>query len=131
MSSWSWGRGRRGPGPDAARCGEIAPEELARRLEEGRPVALLDIREADERARARIAPLAGTTDVHIPLPELEGRVAEVIVEPGRPLVVYCHHGVRSRTAAVWLAARGLGEVLNLEGGIDAWSREIDPRVPRY
>jgi rhodanese-related sulfurtransferase len=48
-----------------------------------------------------------------------------------PLVVYCHHGIRSRNVAEWLAERGLIGILNLTGGIDAWSLEADPSVRRY
>ena len=53
------------------------------------------------------------------------------VGSGRPLIVYCHHGVRSLATARWLVAQGIPDVANLEGGIDAWSRTVDPAVPRY
>ena len=54
------------------------------------------------------------------LDELQAAVAR------GPLVVYCHHGVRSMAVAEWLAERGLAGILNLQGGIDAWSSEVDP-----
>jgi rhodanese-related sulfurtransferase len=50
---------------------------------------------------------------------------------GAPLVVYCHHGVRSKTVQLWLAERGVSGLLNLQGGIDAWSVQVDRDVPRY
>jgi rhodanese-related sulfurtransferase len=61
------------------------------------------------------------------LEDLRTRVREA----DAPVLVYCHHGVRSMHAAAWLAAQGLPGVANLSGGIDAYSREADPTVPRY
>lgn len=65
----------------------------------------------------------------IPLPELPARWQEL--EPGRPTVVHCHHGPRAVQAVQFLRTQGFDKVWNLTGGIDAWSREIDPSVPRY
>jgi rhodanese-related sulfurtransferase len=48
-----------------------------------------------------------------------------------PLVVYCHHGVRSMAVAEWIAQQQPGQILNLKGGIEAWSLEVDPTIPRY
>uniref|UniRef100_UPI00359FA028 rhodanese-like domain-containing protein n=1 Tax=Neisseria dentiae TaxID=194197 RepID=UPI00359FA028 len=48
-----------------------------------------------------------------------------------PIVVYCHHGVRSLHTAMYLADAGFDELYNLQGGIDAWSLQVDPAVPRY
>ena len=64
--------------------------------------------------------------------QLSARCEEIHTAAGTtPLVVYCHHGVRSMTVATWLAGRGVRGVLNLRGGIDAWSVEVDPAVRRY
>lgn len=102
----------------------LAPRELRRRLDDGEELQLLDVREADEWARCRIE---GST--WIPLGELSVRHVEL--DPDRPLVIVCHHGIRSAHAAIALTALGFDEVLNLTGGIDRWSREVDPAVARY
>lgn len=103
----------------------IAPEELARRMHaaDGRLV-LLDVREPDERETARIEP-----SIHIPMNEVPRRLAEIPRD--RELVVYCHSGTRSMMVAGYLEGQGIRPVGNLTGGIDAWSRKIDPTVPRY
>ena len=51
--------------------------------------------------------------------------------PGRPLVLMCHHGIRSMHAAMALAGRGHQDITNMTGGIDLWSEQVDPAVPRY
>ncbi len=71
-------------------------------------------------------------DVHIPLQQIPDKLDDLTASVGsRPLVVYCHHGVRSRMVADWLRAQKSWDVLNLEGGIDDWLRTVDPTVPRY
>jgi len=109
------------PGPH-----RIDARTLHERLARGDDLALLDVREPVER---RIASLPGSA--FIPLGQLPQRVAEV--ERGKDLVVYCHHGVRSAHAIAFLAQAGLdpARLWNLEGGIDAWSREVDATVPLY
>jgi rhodanese-related sulfurtransferase len=87
-------------------------------------VLLLDVREPDERETARIEP-----SLHIPMGELSDRIGEI--PKGRRLVVYCHHGTRSMMVGVYLAGQGFPDVENLSGGIDGWSRDVDPSVPRY
>lgn len=84
---------------------------------------LLDVRFKEEK---NIADIGGTL---IPLPELERRWRELPDDQG-PVVVYCHHGMRSMNATLFLKNKGV-EALSLAGGIDAWSREIDPSVPLY
>jgi adenylyltransferase/sulfurtransferase len=105
---------------------QITPPQLAEKLAAGEPVFLLDVRQPDEHAYAA---LPGST--LIPLGELPQRAGEVAPPPGALVVVYCHHGVRSLTGAVLLDRAGVGPVASLAGGIDAWSRLIDPSVPRY
>jgi rhodanese-related sulfurtransferase len=87
---------------------------------------LLDCREPSEHATARIA---GAT--LIPMKTIPQRLAEL--EPFRPgrIVVHCHHGGRSARVTTWLRQQGFNNVQNMTGGIDAWSLEIDPAVPRY
>lgn len=105
---------------------EISGRELAATLERGDPVYLIDVREPWEHA---LAALPGS--ILMPLGELEARVAELAPPAGALVVTYCHHGVRSLSASAFLARAGLGDVRSLAGGIDAWTREIDPTVPRY
>ncbi|OJW24589.1 MAG: hypothetical protein BGO49_05975 [Planctomycetales bacterium 71-10] len=108
---------------------ELDPRALRVRLDAGEAITLLDVREPDERAYAAIPAPA---DLFIPMREVPGRADEVREALARgPIVAYCHHGVRSMNVAAWLAANGLPGVLNLRGGIDAWSMVVDPAVPRY
>ncbi|HSG63749.1 MAG TPA: rhodanese-like domain-containing protein [Gammaproteobacteria bacterium] len=87
-------------------------------------VQLLDVREPAELA---IATLPNAT--HIPMLQVPLRLDEL--DPQRPIVVLCHSGGRSRQVAAFLLANGFERVYNLAGGIDAWSTDIDPSVPRY
>ena len=106
---------------------EIDPATLATRLAgppESRPV-LLDVRFPEENAYVA---LPGS--VLIPLPELDERAEELEAFRGRSIVVYCHHGVRSLDGTAYLRSRGL-EAVSLRGGIDLYSRAVDPRLPRY
>lgn len=84
---------------------------------------LLDVREAWE---VQTASLPDST--HIPMHQIAARCGEL--DAGREIVALCHHGSRSLQVAMFLERQGL-TVHNLTGGVDAWSREIDPRVPRY
>jgi len=105
---------------------QIRPETLAKKLEAGEPVYLLDVRETWEHEHCSIA-----NDVLIPLGELMDRVGEVEVPPDSTIVVYCHHGVRSLSGAAILEMNGFKDAYSLAGGIEAWSVLIDPKVPRY
>lgn len=105
---------------------EITPRDLAIQIENGHTIRLIDVRQTWE---YELAKLPGS--VLIPLNELPSRADEVALEPATRIVVYCHHGVRSLSAAAYLRRLGHADVLSLAGGIDAWSCEIDPGVPRY
>lgn len=101
----------------------LSPQQFQQHLlQDG--VVLLDVRLPEE---VEVASLSGA--VNIPLHELPARHAEL----GQPaaLAIYCHHGVRSQQAARFLERQGYPNVSHLEGGIDAWSSEIDPSVARY
>ena len=84
----------------------------------------LDVREPAEHAVARIE---GAT--LIPMREIPGRAGEL--DPEGEIVVFCHHGSRSAMVVDWLRRNGFSRAINLAGGIDAWSCEVDPSVPRY
>jgi rhodanese-related sulfurtransferase len=104
---------------------ELEPTEVARRLKESpADIVLLDVREEWERAEARIEP-----SLHIPMQEIAGRLGEL--PKGPTIVVYCHGGSRSAMVAGYLAGHGYPKTANLAGGIDAWSTDVDPDVPRY
>ena len=106
---------------------ELSPTEFAERWPDhadGGGVVLLDVREHDELATAAV-PGA----VHIPMREIPARLAEL--DAAKPLVVMCHSGGRSQRVAQFLKSQGFSNVFNLSGGIDAWSTQIDSRVPRY
>lgn len=90
----------------------------------GDTVQLLDVREPAELA---IASIPGC--VTIPMREIASRLPEL--DRDRPIVVMCHSGVRSRHVAAFLLANGFEQVFNLDGGIDAWSADVDPELPRY
>jgi sulfur-carrier protein adenylyltransferase/sulfurtransferase len=103
---------------------EIPPLELKRRQESGSPPRVIDVREPWEIA---IASLPGT--VNIPLSELPQRLGEL--DPKAETVVMCKAGGRSRHAAGFLQTRGFERIANLTGGIDAWTRDIDPTLQSY
>lgn len=89
---------------------------------------LLDVREPWEVAGAPLR-IAGTTAIDIPMMQIPLRLAEI--ERSRPVVCICHHGARSAQVVAFLQMQGFDRVYNLTGGIDAWSVDVDPRVPRY
>jgi rhodanese-related sulfurtransferase len=104
--------------------------ELQQRLERGEPIQLVDVREDQELAMARLPHAV----VHLPLSRSAEWMAslEERLDRERPVAVLCHAGVRSWNFACWLMQEhAYGDVWNLQGGIDAWSVEVDPEVPRY
>ena len=102
----------------------LTPKELAARVAAGEDLLLLDVREPGELAIARIEGACS-----IPMSALGPRLSEL--DPERPTVCICHHGIRSAHVAARLAELGFRELYNLAGGIDRWSLEIDPAVRRY
>jgi adenylyltransferase/sulfurtransferase len=110
--------------PDDETAEEITPKRLDARLREGDALTLIDVREPYEWAIARLP-----ESRLIPLSSLPRAVHSI--DRAAEVVVYCHHGARSAAAAEWLRDQGFGRVLNLVGGIDRWSLEVDPRMRRY
>ena len=105
-------------------AGTISPRELSSLLNNGEAITIIDVREPYEWnigriPTARLMPLGSMPD------------AAAAIDRNSDIVVYCHHGVRSDLAAQDLVEIGFRHVRNLIGGIDRWSREVDPRVPRY
>jgi len=104
----------------------LSPSTLRQWLDDQRPFLLLDCREQVEYDFARIE-----NSQLLPMSEIADRLDELNGYRDSPIVVYCHHGVRSLHVANWLIGNGFTQVHNLEGGIDRWSLEVDPQVPRY
>ena len=115
------------PAPDTPRHPwEISPAELAAALpSDDRPV-LLDCREAFE---VETATIAGS--LHVPMGDIPSRLGELEDHAESPVVVYYHHGVRSLQVVAFLREQGFDDVRSLAGGIDRWSMDVDPAVPRY
>src|SRR5687767_10490404 len=104
---------------------EIDVLSVKQMFDQGEKFMLLDCREPDEVAAARIE---GST--HIPMREIPGRVAELKADASSRIVVHCHHGGRSLRVTQFLRQQGLPSVQNMNGGIDAWSQQVDSSVPR-
>jgi len=102
----------------------LSAREAAARLSGSTPPRLIDVRTYGEYA---IAAIEGS--ILIPMNEIVERVDELA--PDEPLIIVCHHGVRSFRVAAWLVSTGFTHVANLSGGIEAWSLEVDNSVPRY
>ena len=103
----------------------ITPTELKARLARDKDFRLIDVREADEWAIARL-PQAEL----IPLSRFQQLTSQEL-SPDETIILYCHHGMRSAKAQGFLKAHGFSNVLNLTGGIDAWSLQVDPTMKRY
>lgn len=102
---------------------------LADQRATGAQPVLLDVREPWECERASVAQDGSFDLIALPMSEIaQGADA---IDRGRPVACLCHHGARSQRVAAYLAASGFATVVNVAGGIDAWSVEADPRVPRY
>jgi rhodanese-related sulfurtransferase len=104
---------------------EITVEAFSlRRQQPGAPL-LLDVREPWEYQTASIP-----DSLLMPMGEVSSR-AHTELDPDAPVVVMCHHGARSLSVAMWLRDQGFPNAQSLAGGIDAWSRTVDPNIPRY
>ena len=104
---------------------EMTAREVKDRLDRGEPLKLLDVREPFEHEQARIEGAELVPMRTVPK-HLEALRAEA-----RPIVVLCHHGMRSLQVVQWLRQQGIGDCTSMAGGIDAWSLEVDPTVGRY
>lgn len=103
---------------------EITPAQVKALLDAGTPLRLVDVREPEE---VEICRIEGAEP--IPMRSIPQHLNDL--EDGRPLIVFCHHGVRSLSVVEWLRRQGIEDCQSMSGGIDQWSREIDPKVPRY
>jgi sulfur-carrier protein adenylyltransferase/sulfurtransferase len=104
---------------------EITARELKQRLDNGDDIQIVDVREDNEVAVAKLP-----NTIHIPLGQVVNRMSEI--DPARETVVHCKGGVRSARAIDALQRAGFnGPLTNLTGGITAWSNDVDPSVPKY
>jgi rhodanese-related sulfurtransferase len=103
---------------------EISPRELKERLGRGENILLVDVREPHEYA---ICQIEGAK--LIPMGSIPANLQKL--DTDKDVVCYCHHGMRSLEVANWLRAQGIKSAKSMAGGIDRWSIEIDPTVPRY
>jgi rhodanese-related sulfurtransferase len=104
---------------------DMTPQEFVERRAGGAAMTLLDVREDWE---TTLAPVPADI-VHIPMGQIADRLGEL--NPAVETVVICRSGGRSLQVANFLATKGFGSVYNLSGGILAWSRDLDPRIPQY
>ena len=106
---------------------EISPQEVKRRLDSGEKLTLIDVREPREHQISNIpgAQLVPMRSVPAALQVLESAADE------STLIVFCHHGVRSLNVVNWLREQDVANAQSMAGGIDRWSVEIDPQIPRY
>lgn len=110
---------------------QVRPSQLSAWLStmrtHGEPV-VLDVREPFELAMASVK-ADGFELITIPMGVIPPRLNEL--DPEQPIACLCHHGGRSMQVAAFLQARGFAHVANIAGGINAWSAELDPGIPRY
>ena len=114
---------------DSVDVGTLAHALTASEPSELAHAVLLDVREPWEFETARIE-----RSVNVPMSTLVARIDEIRAlqrSADTPIVVICHHGMRSMQCARYLASQGVERLFNLTGGIDAWSTQIDPAVPAY
>src|SRR5437763_16749216 len=106
---------------------EVSVQDVKTAIDRGAPLVLIDVREPREHQYCRIQ-----SAKLIPLSDIPRRLQEItaLAEVGR-VVCHCHHGGRSLKAAHFLSEAGVTDVKSMAGGIDAWSEQIDPAVPRY
>ena len=104
---------------------EITPREVKDRLDRGERLRLIDVREPFEHQQARI----GDAEL-IPMRTVPQSLDSLRAEQ-RPIVVLCHHGMRSLQVVHWLREQGVDNASSMSGGIDQWSRDVDPSVGRY
>ena len=104
---------------------EITPEAFAKLRTQPIPPILLDVREPWEFQTSHLP-----DSVSIPMGDIPARAHQAL-DPDSHIVVLCHHGARSLNVTMWLRQQGFEQAQSLSGGIDAWSRTIDPAIPRY
>jgi rhodanese-related sulfurtransferase len=106
---------------------EISPTEVKQKIDSGERIFLIDVREPEEHQITRIegAELVPMKTVPVALGALEAKADD------GTLIVFCHHGMRSANVVNWLRGQGVTASQSMAGGIERWSTDVDPSVPRY
>jgi rhodanese-related sulfurtransferase len=106
---------------------EVTPGEVKTRLDAGERLFLIDVRQPEEHKLASIAgaELIPMNTVPAAITDLEAKADE------GALIVFCHHGMRSLNVVAWLRGQGIEACQSMSGGIDLWSEQVDPAIPRY
>lgn len=105
---------------------EVTPQRVREMVDRGERFAFIDCRTPEEHATARVDAAA-----LVPMQDVPNRLFELEEYLDEPVVVMCHHGQRSLQVAAFLKEQGFADVKSMAGGIDRWSLEVDPGVPRY
>ena len=106
---------------------EISAREVKQLIDSGKTVHLIDVREPNEFAICKIEGAA-----LIPMRTVPGELQDIAAKAEEaPVIIFCHHGMRSLNVVNWLREQGVANCASMSGGIDAWSAMIDPSVPRY
>jgi len=100
---------------------DISPKALKARLDAGEDIDIIDIREGWEVAHGMLAEAR-----HIPMNDIPDSLEDIPKD--KPVVLMCHTGGRSETVAEWMSTEGYDNILNLVGGIEAWSADVDPSI---
>jgi len=103
---------------------EITPQEVKQRLDRGEKLLVVDVREPWEYAHCHIE-----NALHIPMGSIPANLQSL--DTDEDVICYCHHGMRSLDVANWLRSQGIVSAKSMAGGIERWSAEVDPKVPRY
>lgn len=103
---------------------EVSPKQVKQKIDRKEDFILLDVREQEEVELCRIE-----GSVHIPLSCFQSKFSELPKD--KEIIVHCHSGMRSVMATQYLIQKGFRNVKTMQGGIDLWSVEVDPKVPRY
>ncbi|SFS13296.1 Rhodanese-related sulfurtransferase [Granulicella pectinivorans] len=104
---------------------EITPKDAAALLASPNPPVLIDVREKWEFDTAHIE-----NALLMPMGDVPSRAHQDLDED-EPILVLCHHGARSLNVTMWLRQQGFSQAQSIAGGIESWSRQIDPTIPRY
>jgi len=114
--------------PETALPLETTPQDIQRRLAAGEKLLLIDVREP---AEFQLASIQGAELIPMRTVPAQLQRLEAAADEAAALIVYCHHGVRSLNVVSWLREQGVSGCQSMAGGIDRWSLQIDPSVPRY
>ncbi len=109
---------------------ELSGAQLRILMEAGGPHVLIDVREPWEHQLVRLPNDQLIPMAYIPM-QLDSLRTMAAEDSSRPLIFYCHHGIRSLQVVSWLRSQGIANTVSLRGGIDGWARDIDPEMESY